>query len=445
MKKITVFFFVICCGFLANAQPFMLDRIVGVVGSQPVKQSDVEHYYMQIRLQGVPMHGDMKCGLFEDLLTQKLLMNQAEVDSLVVEPSEVELDMNRRMDYFLNAVGSQEALEEHFNKSIFDIRDDLRNTLQEQLLAQKMRQEITQNVRITPSEVRSFYNRMHRDSIPLINGQAQVAQIVVYPPYSAESVSEVRQSLLDMRRRIIDGDRFATLARLYSECPSSMQGGSLGFINRGEMDPEFARVAWALKSPGDVSRIVESKFGFHIIQLQDRRGDQVDVRHILLTPKIDPEAIETATTRLDSIVQHVRLENITWNRAAFFYSEDENTRFNSGLIINPHTHGTFFDMDQLDRADLAAIQNLQIGEISAPFQSRDDRNRIVYKVVKLVNQTDPRRANLRDDYSFLQELALNEKMHKVIAEWVDEKIETSYIFIDDSFRRCRMSNNWLKQ
>ena len=444
MRKLLVLFIFCYCSFAA-AQPFMLDRIVGVVGSQPIKQSDVEHLYLQVRMQGMPMQGDMKCGLFEELLTQKLLLNQAEVDSLVVEASEVELDLNRRLDYFIHQIGSQEALEDYFNKSIFDIRDDLRATLHDQILAQKMQQEITRSIRITPSEVRSYFSQMHRDSIPLINGQAQVAQITVYPPYSAEAITEVRQNLLDFRRRIIDGERFTTLARLYSECPSAMQGGSLGFISRGEVDPDFALAAWALKNPGDISRIVESKNGFHIIQLQEKRGDQVNVRHILMKPKLTPEAIETATSRLDSILLHIRSENIQWNRAAFLFSQDENTRFNGGLMINPHTHGTFFDMDQIDRVDFRAIENLNIGEISEPFLATDERGRNVFKIVKLVNRTDPRRANLRDDYSFLQDLALNEKMHITIRDWVEEKIETSYIFIDDSFRRCRMSNNWLRQ
>ena len=439
---IVILFF--CSSFVIKSQSFIIDQIVGIVGSKPIKQSDVESYYTQARSMGMPMQGDMKCSLFEDLLTQKLLMNQAEVDSIVVETSELELDLNRRMEHFIRIAGSTEVLENQFNKSIFEIRDDMRSVIRDQMIAQKMQHEITQNIRITPSEVNRFVSRMHRDSVPLINGQVQVAQITIYPPHSEEAISEVRQNLLDMRRRVIDGDRFNTLAMAYSECGSAMQGGSLGFINKSDVTPEFARAAWALKNPGDISRIVQTRDGFHIIQLQERRGDQVHVRHILITPKPSPEEITTATSRLDSIIHHVRLETIDWNRAAFLYSQDENTRFNGGLMINPATHGTFFDMDQLNRTDFLAIENLNIGEISEPFVTRDERGRIVYKVVKLINRTDPRRANLRDDYNFLQELALGEKMHKVFNDWVKEKIETSYIFIDESFRRCNLSNNWLR-
>jgi len=445
MRRILFFLFFLY-GASVSAQSFMIDQIVAFVGSKAIKQSDVENAYLLARASGYTMRGDMKCSMFEDLLIQKLLVNQAEVDSLIVEPSEVELDLNRRMEHFLNVVGSQEKLEEHFNKSIFEIKDDLRVTLHEQKLAGRMQHNITENVKITPSEVRSFFNRMHRDSVPIINGQAQVAQIVMYPPYSDESISDVRQRLLEYRRRVIDGENFRTLAVLYSECNTARQGGELGFMSRGELDPEFAKVAWSLKSPGDISRIVESKNGYHIIQLMDKRGDQVNVRHILLTTRPNPEDVATVTKRLDSIAQLVRTEKINWNSAALFFSQDENTRFNGGLMINHRDFGTYFEMDQFEPVDYEIIKNLKnIGEISNSYQSRDERNRIVYKIVRLQNQTDPHRASLKTDYSILQEMALNEKMNKVVKEWVDEKIESSYIYIEDSFRRCGLSNNWMKQ
>jgi len=420
---------------------------VAIVGSKHIKQSDIEGLYLQQRLRGVPAQSDLKCSIFEELLIQKLLMNQAEVDSIIVEPSEVDMQMNRRLDEIIRRVGSQEHLEKAFNKSIYEIRDDLRIMTHEHLVSERMRSTITENVRITPSEVRSFYNRIPRDSVPFINGQVQVAQIVMYPPYSDDVISELRQNLLEMRRRVIEGERFSTLARMYSECVgSAMRGGDMDFISRGEVDPEFAKAAWSLKNPGDVSRIVVSKFGYHIIQLEERRGDQVRVRHILMTPKPNPEAVTTVTGRLDTIARFVRKDSLNWNVAVSRFSQDENTRFNSGLMINPRDHSTLFEMDQLEKADFDVIKNLKIGEISAPFESRDERNRIVYKVVKLVNQSDPRRANLREDYAFLQEYALHEKMHNTIMDWVNEKIETSYIYINDGIKRCGLSNpNWLKQ
>jgi len=452
MKKIVIL--LICLyGVCAHAQPYMLDQIVAIVGGKPVKQSDVESAYMDARSMGYLSKGDMKCEMFEQLLIRKLMMNQAEVDSLVVEPSEVELDLNRRLDYYIQYIGSLEEMENYFKKSIYEMKDDLRKRMFDEKLADKMQHEITSNVKITPSEVRSFYNRLPKDSIPLINGQAEVAQIVMYPPYSDEAISDVREKLLDMRRRIVAGESsFRAQAVLYSEDPgTSVNGGEMPFMSKAELDPDFAKAAWALKNSGDVSRIVESKFGFHIIQLIEKRGDQVKCRHILLKPKPNPEAIATVTGRLDTLVRRIRSEELNWNTAALYTSEDENTRFNGGLMINPNERSplfrsTLFEMDQLEKSDYNVVKNLKIGEISEPYESKDEKGRIVYKIVKLKSLSDPHRANLKQDYNFLAEIALSEKMMKVIREWVDEKIESSYIYIDDSYKRCELSNNnWLRQ
>ena len=433
-------------GICANAQPYMLDQVVAIVGSKPIKQSDVEGRYLQYRAQGISVHGDMKCSMFEELLTEKLLINQAEVDSLVVESNEIEMELGRRLDMFIMQVGSQEELEKHFKKSIYEIKDDLRKSLHEQLLAQKMQRAITEDIKITPSEVRFFYNKLSKDSIPLINGQAEVAQIVMHPPYSDEAISEVRQNLLDLRRRVIAGESFRTLAVLYSEDPTAARnGGEMPLMSKGELDPEFAKAAWALKNKGDVSRIVESKFGFHIIQLVDKRGDRVSSRHILMKPKPNPEAIATVTGRLDTLVRLIRKDSLDWNIAAFHYSHDENTRFNGGLMINPRDQSTLFEMDHMEKTDWDVIKDLKIGEISEPYVSVDEKGKTVYKIVKLKDRSDPHRANLKSDYSFLQDIAMNDKMNSVIREWVNEKIESSYIYLDEGFKRCGLSNsNWLK-
>ena len=448
MKKIIIL--LICFyGIYANAQPYMLDQIVAIVGSKPIKHSDVEGRYLQYRAQGRPVYGDVKCSMFEELLTEKLLMNQAEVDSLVVEPSEVEQEMNRRLDMFIQQVGSQEALEDHFKKSIYEIKDDLRKSLYEQLLAQKMERHITEDIKITPSEVRTFYYKLSKDSIPLINGQNEVAQIVMYPPYSEEAISEVRQKLLDLRRRVINGESFRTMAVLYSEDPSAARnGGDMPFMSKGELDPEFAKAAWALKNKGDVSRIVESKFGYHIIQLVDKRGDQVSTRHILMTPKPNPEAMEKVASRLDSLARLIRKDSLDWNTAVLYYSQDEKTRFNGGIMINQENYSTLFETNQLEKADYEAVtgRELKIGEISAPYASVDDKKKPIYKIIKIKSLSDPHRANLKDDYSFLQDMARNNQMMSVMNKWVNEKIESSYIYIEESFKRCGLSNNnWIKQ
>lgn len=446
MKQTIILFF---CLYSAGvyAQSYMIDQVVAIVGSKPVKQSDVESMYLQQRMQGMPVQGDMKCGIFEQLLTQKLLTNQAEVDSLVIEPAEIDRELDRRLSVFIGQAGSQKNLEEYFKKSIYEIKDDMRKSLYEQMLAEKMQGEILKDMKITPSEVRSFYNKLPKDSIPLINGQAEIAQIAMYPPYNEETISELRQKLLDLRKRVLDGENFRTLAVLYSEEPGAARtGGEIGFRSKGELDPEYVKAAWALKNRGDVSRIVESKFGYHIIQLMDKRGDQVETRHILMRPKPSPEAIEKVTARLDSVVHLIKTDELDWNTAALFFSQDENTRFNGGLMINPRDQSTLFERDQLEQSDYVATQNMNIGEISKSYASVDDKSKIVYKVVKIKSLSDPHRANTKDDYSFLQDLARQQKMMTVVNEWVTEKISTSYIYIDESFRRCKLNNNhWLGQ
>ncbi|MDR1667162.1 MAG: peptidylprolyl isomerase [Bacteroidales bacterium] len=440
-------FVLLCCsGHHLRAQSFIVDRIIAIVGNKPVKQSDVEAMYLNYRMQGMPMSGDMKCNIFEELLTQKLLANQAEVDSLEVDPGRVETSLNRRWEVMVGQAGTEKELEKYFNKSIYDIKDDLRKSLYEQELSLNMQAEILKDLKVTPSEVKNHFYRLPKDSIPLINGQAEIAQIVIYPPYSDEIISELRQKLLALRKRVINGENFRTLAVLYSEEPgSSRTGGEIGFRSKGELDPEYVKAAWMLKNRGDVSRIVESKFGYHIIQLIEKRGDQVNTRHILMTPKPNPEAVEKATQQLDSIAQAIKDEKIDWNAAAFYYSQDENTRFNGGLMINPSDNSTLFELNQLGKTDYEVIKNMKVGEISAPFESVDEKNKPIFKIVKIKSLSDPHRANLKDDYAFLQQMTHNAKTMSVINKWVNEKIANSYIYIDDQFRRCGLSNkNWLK-
>jgi peptidyl-prolyl cis-trans isomerase SurA len=447
MKKILSFLSLCLCCFYIKAQPFIIDQVIAIVGNKPIRQSDVEGAYLQYRAQGMPMRGDMKCSIFEELLTQKLLANQAEVDSLVVENSEVEQEMSRRLAVFIGQAGSEKELEKHFKKSMYEIKDDLRKSLYEQLLSNRMQGEIVKDVKVTPSEVRSFYNKIPKDSIPLINGQVEIAQIVMYPPYSEEVISEVRQKLLDMRKRIINGENFRTLAVLYSEEPAAARtGGELGFRSKGEgLDLDYVKAAWALKNKGDVSRIVETKFGYHIIQLIEKRGDQVNTRHIIMTPKPNPEAVEKATQRLDSIAQLIKDEKLEWNTAALYYSQDENTRFNGGVMINPNDNSTQFEMDQLERADYSVVKELKVGKISAAFASVDEKHKPVFKIVKIKSLSDPHRANMKDDYNFLQEITQQNKTMSVVNEWVNEKIAVSYIYIEERFKRCGLSNNhWLK-
>jgi peptidyl-prolyl cis-trans isomerase SurA len=281
--------------------------------------------------------------------------------------------------------------------------------------------------------------------MPLVNAQVEIYQIGVYPPYTEKAVFDLKEKMLELRKRVIDGESFTSLAVLYSEDPGATRGGEIGFLSKGELDPEYAKAAFALKERGEVSRIVESQFGFHIIQLIEKRGDKVNTRHILMKPKPDPEAITRASVRLDSIVDLIRKDSIKFEKAALYFSEDKSTRFNGGLLVNQQTEEAKFEMDQLDPIDYKALKDLKIGEISAAYESRDDKGKKLFKVAMIKSRTNPHKANLKDDFNLLKNMAMNYKRNTVINEWITEKQKSTYIHLDDSFKNCPFNRKgWIK-
>ncbi|MEZ5071774.1 MAG: peptidylprolyl isomerase [Bacteroidales bacterium] len=312
----------------------IIDRVVGVVGDFHILQSDVEQQYLQVKMSGQYMPADARCQIFNSLVEQKLLMAQAKIDSIEVTPGQVELEMNSRLDYFISQLGSEEEMEAYFDKSIFDIKDDLRESIREQIMTQQVRGTITEDVSTTPSDVKSFFRSIPSDSLPYINTSVELSQIVAYPSYSEEAVFAVKERLLELRRRVQEGEDFGTLAILYSEGPSASRRGELGFMSRAELDKAYADAAWALK-PGQVSKIVESSFGYHIIQMVERRGDRANTRHIILNPKADANAKQKAIHKLDGLRTAIADDSITFDLAAKRYSEDERTSVNGGLVVNP--------------------------------------------------------------------------------------------------------------
>ncbi|MGC9344374.1 MAG: peptidylprolyl isomerase, partial [Bacteroidales bacterium] len=317
-----------------KAQPQMIDQVVAIVGDYTILQSEIENQYLQYRAQGINFP-DMRCFIFKDFLEQKLLLNQAKIDSIEISESSVELSLDQRLRFFISQIGSEEEMEEYFGKSMLEIKEDLREVLREQMITQQMQGEITGDVTITPSEVKNYYNEIPPDSIPYIDALVQVQQVVVYPPLGEQAVFEVKERLLELRKRIMEGESFETLAILYSEGPSAANGGDIGFMGRGELDPAYATAAFSLKD-GGISKIVESDFGFHVIQLVERRDDRVRTRHILMKPKISMDARNKAISRLDSIADFIRLDSLTFDQAARFYSEDKKTAMNNGLMVNPN-------------------------------------------------------------------------------------------------------------
>ncbi|MCD4832735.1 MAG: peptidylprolyl isomerase [Bacteroidales bacterium] len=432
---------------VANSQEkMMIDRIVATVGDKIILQSDIENQVLQIMSQGYATSSDMDCEVLHQLLTQKLLLTQAELDSIEVGVSRIESELDRRLMYFVRQVGSEKKLEEFYNKSIIEIKEDFRPLIEEQLKTQMMQSSLVSSIDASPKTVNKFYKDLPKDSIPMINTQYEINQILVYPSQNEDAKNESRDKLLSLRQRIIDGERFSTLAVLYSQDPgSARRGGELGFRSRDELDPEFAKAAFRLSDDGGISRIVESEYGFHIIQLIAKESNQVNVRHILIIPEVNIEQKVAAKNKLDSISNLIKLDSISIDQAALRFSEDEQSRLNEGLMVNPMTASTRFALDELPSQEYNVIKKLKVGEISEPFESIDENGKIAYKIIKIKNLIESHRANLNDDYELIEQMTLMGKQQGIIEEWIQEKKKKTYIHIDESFLKCEfLEDGWIK-
>jgi len=418
----------------------VIDQIVAIVGRQVVLQSDIESQALQMRAQGYYTSGDLKCEVLEEMLYSKLLVNQAILDSVEVSDDEVRSEMERRLNYFINQIGSEAKLEEYYKKSISEIKEDFSDVIKEQLLAQRMQQKVTADLKVTPDEVRRFYKNIPKDSLPIVNTEFELEQISVNPKIKEAEILRVKNQLRNFKERINNGESFATLAVLYSQDPgSATKGGELGFVSRGDLVPEFSAVAFNLE-PGEVSKIVKTDYGYHIIQLIDKKGERINCRHILLKPKISPDEKIKAKQRLDTIRQDIIDGKITFKEACWKYSDDKDTRLNGGVMVNPMTGNSRWEASQLEPKIAYAIKDLKVGEISKPFEAEDANGKTVYKIVLLKTKTEPHPANLTDDYQRIQDMALQKKKGEFMQEWVAKKIKNTYLKIDENFKRCKFDN-----
>jgi len=418
-----------------TGQSLVIDRVVGVVGDFNILQSDVEQQYLQMKMSGAYMDPNARCEIFNYFVEQKLLLAQAKIDSIEVGPAMVEMQMEARLDYFISQFGDEKEMENYFNKSIFDIKDDLREAIGEQMLTEQVKNTITADVSTTPSDVKRFYRSLDSDSIPYVNTQVELAQIVSYPNYSEEAIFNVKERLLELRKRVQDGEDFGTLAILYSEAPEASRRGELDFMFRNDLDKAYADAAWALK-PGQVSKIVESSFGFHIIQMMERRGERAKTRHILMNPKADGNARQKAIYKLDSLKNLIEADSADFDFLAKWNSEDIKTSVNGGLIVNPRSQASTFELNELDTKDYYNIRNMKIGDVSEPFESTDHNHKVCYKLLYLKSRTEPHRANLKQDYLLLQGMALQFKNNEVMRDWYEEKKQTTYIKVGGAFKDC---------
>lgn len=446
-SALTLFFlaFLLPCSPVAQTQQdTIIDGVVAVVGGNVILKSDIENQYLQIRSQGniLGTAPKLKCQILESMLFQKLLLHQSQVDSLNVTDTQVELEMDRRMRYFISQAGSPDRLEEHFGKSLLEIKNELRDVIREQMLVEQEQQKITKDVSITPSEVKSFFKKIPKDSIPLISSEFEIGVIAKQPVIGDEEKQEAKDKLKNLKERIAKGDDFSTLAVLYSEDPgSSKQGGELGMFKRGEMRPEFEAAAFRLK-PGEVSDIVETEDGFHLIQMIERRGEYINVRHILMQPKVSPVNLNKAKATLDSVASAITGKKITYDLAVVRFSDDPGKN-SGGLMINPASGNSRFEANQIDAKIFFIIDKLKTGEVSAPVLSTE-RGKQEYRIYYLKSRTNPHKANLEEDYARIQQIALEKKKQEVIDEWITSKMNSTYFSITDSYRNCQFQRKWIK-
>jgi peptidyl-prolyl cis-trans isomerase SurA len=433
--------------FVYSQSGSVIDEVIAVVGDNPVLRSDVEYQYQQAMMQGSSFAGDLKCHIFEQLLLQNLLLEQAKIDSIEVSENNVIMTVDRQINEFINRAGSKEKLEEWLNKPLHQIKQEQRIIVRNQMLTQQMQASITENVKVTPAAVRAFYRKTSPDSLPMVPEQFELQQITIYPKLDVEEVERVKSRLREFQRQVNEGSDFATLAVLYSEdLGSAARGGELGFMTRGELVPAFAQVAFNMQEPGKVSKIVESEFGYHIIQLIERQGDRVNVRHILMRPKPKAEAVTAAQARADSIASFIRDGKMSFEEAALRFSMDKETRVNGGLMVNPYDQSTKMDIQAIAPAINQKLENMKPGDISNAFMMKDERlGKDYFAVVKLKSKTPPHRANSTDDYQLLQTLLENEKREAAFNEWILKKQKETYITISPSWANCQFEfDGWLK-
>jgi len=450
MQKIQQFFLLFLIFLFldkpSKAQDIVIDKVVAIVGGNIVKVSDVEQQYNQMRIQGSLRGGEnVKCSILENILVSKLMLNQAKVDSVVVGDEQVESELERRIRYYISQVGSKEKFEEYYKKSVEEFKDEFRDNIRNQMIVQMMEGNITDVIKVTPNEVKKFYDEIPVDSIPLINAEYEVGQIIRQPLISKAEKEVVKQRLNELRERILKGEKFSSLAALYSEDPgSAKKSGELGLFGRGEMFPEFEAAAFNLKTTDELSNIIETKAGYHILQLIERRGDFVNVRHILLMPKVSPYELQKAKYFLDSIQIIIKDSAMDFEKAALKFSDDP-SKNNGGIMVNPNGGNSKFAADDIDPSLFFVIDKMKVGDISNPMIMNDNDGKQAYRIVYLKSRSSAHRANLKDDYDKIQNATLERAKAEAVKKWINNKIEKTYIKFFDNYKDCKFENEWVKK
>ena len=441
MKKISLLIFSFQIFTLPLLAQEMVEGVVAVIGDKAILKSEIEQQYLQLKASDFT-NANLRCEVMEELMFQKLLSHQAEIDSLEVTEDEINDAIDQRIDYFVSQIGSEKKLEDYFGKTISQIREEFQTIFKEQRLAQRMESKITSGVKVTPQEVLKFYNKIPEDSLPLFPEEIYLSQLVVYPKVDKSERERITKKLNGFKQRVQNGEDFAFLASLYSDDPGSAKvGGDLGFVKKGKLVPKFESVAFRLQE-GELSDVVETKFGFHLIQMVNRRGQQFNIRHILIKPNISSNAVEKAKTKIDSIIQFMAKDTLSFEQLAIKYSEDE-SKNNGGVIVNPQTGSSSFVLEELEFSVSSTIDGLKENEYSKPtvFVSFDGRKGC--RIINVDRIIEEHQANLKEDYDRIQSVALQEMKAQALNEWKKDKLKETYIDIKKDFD-CVWNDNWKK-
>ncbi len=447
LKNKLLFVLLVCVNIGLYAQKTIVDRIVGQVGNAIVTQSELESQYLETK-NSPDFSGEItRCEVLEELLFRKLLVNQAKRDSLEVTDAQVDQELDRRISYYVAQFGSEQRMVEFYGKSIIDFKADLRDNVRDLLLAQQMQMQITSDVAVTPKEVKAYYNSIPKDSIPFIEMEVEVAQIVKKPVATKEEKKAAKEKIMGIRNRLMTGESsFATLAALYSEDPgSASRGGLYEHVKRGQFVPEWE--AWAFKlKPNEISDVFETTYGYFIIQLIKRRGNEVDARSLLISPKVNTTALLKSKEQLDSLYAVLQSDTVSFASAAERHSDQAETKYNGGLIVNPFTGTTRFNITQLGQVDqniAFAIEKLKVREFTKPMPMMTSDGKKAYRILYLQTKSAPHVANLVDDYQKIQAEALRIKKKEVMDAWILKWGNNTYTRIADDYTTCLFTNNWV--
>ncbi len=448
LKTTTLF---TACGMMAiaaiAANNNIVEEVAWMVGDQPIYKSEIEEAYQQMLYEKTPIKGDPYCVIPEQLALEKLFLHQADIDTIEADESRVTMAVEQRMNYLITNLGSKEKVEEYFRRPLPEFRQQMQENMRNQSRIQEVQRNISKDLKVTPADVRKYFDTLPDDSIPYIPLQVEAEIITINPKIPQQEIDDVKARLRDYADQVNRGEsQFSTLAILYSEDGSSVRGGEIGFTGKGHLEPEYAAVAFNLNDPKKVSKIVETQYGYHIIQLIEKRGDRINTRHILLRPKVSDEELTRTVNRLDSLRADILADKFTFEQAATAVSQDKDTRINHGRMVNPEDNTTRFEMSQLPQEVAKKVNDMNVGDVSEAFIMKDPkRNRDIVAIVKLTNRIPAHKANLSDDYQTIKGMYEESARQKMVNDWVTKKIKDTYVKIEDNWIDCEFQHNgWLK-